>query len=147
MMFAAEMQDMRIRFENPRPDTPIGKQIISNEVLACAGKDVRGEESADGGIVVAALEVIEPGFVVVVIATVVEGVDGCQLACCTQYIAPGVVGVGGSQGVVRGFVDSDHITLQILHEVVSALQVVQSELYFVDEAISVFPAKLTSVFP
>ena len=106
-MFAVEMQDMRIRFESPGLDIPIGKQIIANEVLACAGKDVRGEESADGGIVVAALEVIEPGFVVVVIAPVAEGVYGCQFAGCRKDVAPGIVGVLHHHGV--GSIDNQFV--------------------------------------
>ena len=40
----------------------IRKHIASQEALTRRSKGIRIDESADGGIVVAALEVVEPGF-------------------------------------------------------------------------------------
>ena len=105
------------------------------------------DESADSGVIITGVQVVEPGFVVVVVAAVTEGVYGCQFSGSRKDVAPGIVGVGCHEGIIGRLIDFYHITLQVLDEVVSALQVVQSGLYFVDEAISVFPAKLTSVFP
>ena len=47
----------------------IGKHIVANKALAGGGEGIRIKESADLGIVIAALEVVEPGFLGIDIAT------------------------------------------------------------------------------
>ena len=91
--------------------------------------DLRIVITADGGVVVTGLQVVEPGFVIEVVATVAEGVDvrKCVRGCIgnivtitvfhAQNIAPGVVGVAGYQGAVA-LVDPEHVALQVLDEVV-----------------------------
>jgi hypothetical protein len=40
----------------------ICKHVVSNKSLTSAGKGIRIDEPADAGIVISALEVVEPGF-------------------------------------------------------------------------------------
>ena len=49
---------------NNRIITAICKHIVSHEALASACKGIRIDESADAGIVISALEVVEPGIYV-----------------------------------------------------------------------------------
>ncbi len=74
---------------------------ISAEQSSEIGSDapVRVNESADGGIVIAALEVVEACFGVEVVAPVADGVGGCEGAFGCQNVAPGVVGVSGEETV------------------------------------------------
>ena len=46
----------------------IRKHIVTQEALPRTRERIRIDESADGGIVISALEVVEPGFSVVVVA-------------------------------------------------------------------------------
>ena len=46
----------------------IGKHVITEKTLPRASKGIRIDESADGGIVISALEVVEPGFSGVAVA-------------------------------------------------------------------------------
>ena len=46
----------------------VGEHIAAEEALAGGGIGVGVDESADGGVVVAGLEVIEPGFLLRAIA-------------------------------------------------------------------------------
>ena len=46
----------------------IGKHVITEKTLPRASKGIRIDESADAGIVISALQVVEPGFSVVVVA-------------------------------------------------------------------------------
>ena len=47
---------------NHRIIVTICKHIVAKKTCSCTGQAVRSDESADGGIVVTALEVVEPGF-------------------------------------------------------------------------------------
>ncbi len=48
----------------------IRKRIITNIAHACAGIAIRVDEPTDCGVIVAALEIVEAGFLVLVVATV-----------------------------------------------------------------------------
>ena len=45
----------------------IRKHIVTQEILTRGGEGIRIDESADSGIVISALQVVEPGFSVVVV--------------------------------------------------------------------------------
>ena len=49
----------------------IHKHIVSQEALACGGEGIRIDESSDAGIVITALQVVEPGFSGITVAMVV----------------------------------------------------------------------------
>ena len=58
----------------------IGEHVIAQEALAGGGEGIGVEETAEVGIVISALEVIERCFLVIDIVTVAQGVqfaDGC----------------------------------------------------------------------
>ena len=83
--------------------------------LPSGGISIRVNESANGGIIVTALEVIEACFGVEVVAPVADGVGCGEGAFGCQDVAPGVVGVGGKDRSVGG----DHalyIALLVLYE-------------------------------
>ena len=83
---------------------------------------VRADKSADLGIVIAALEVVEAGDVVVDIAAVAEGVivsNGVvEISAGLGDIAPGIVGVSGDDSA-EGIQNAHHIALQIDYIVVA----------------------------
>ena len=68
-------------------------------------------------IVVSALEVVEAGFGVVVVASVAERVDLCHGAGGVGNLTPGVVGVAGNQG--SAFIEqTKNVTLQVQNVVI-----------------------------
>ena len=75
---------------------------------------IRRDESADFGIVVAAVQVIEPGLRIVVVPAVTERVDIQDFrADLRQKITPSVIFVQPEQ-VPAGIIDADDIALQVL---------------------------------
>ena len=70
---------------------------MSDNSLTGGKENVRGDEPAGGGIVVAALEVVPARLFVVDIAPVTEGLictyRVCQAARCGNDLAPTVVGI------------------------------------------------------
>ena len=72
-------------------------------------------ESANSGVIVAALEVVEACFGVEVVASVSDGVRCGEGSFGCQNIAPGVVGVGGKDRAI-GRDDSLHVALLVLYE-------------------------------
>ena len=91
---------------------------MSDNALTGARKCVRVDESTNRRVVVAGLQVVEVGLVIVVVASVAEGVQVCKSAGFGQDIAPGVVGIAGDLGMIGCTVDPHHIALQILDKVV-----------------------------
>ena len=84
------------------------------------------DEAAGFGVVVAGLEVVEAGFLIVDVAAVAEGVvltqGGGEGAGGTENIAPGVVGIPDYH-CAGGVHDGNHVALQIGDVVVqSAVQ-------------------------
>ena len=67
---------------------------MADNSLTGGGVGVGGDESADGGVEITGLELIEPGFFVVVVATIAQGIDFCQGAGSGQDLAVGIVRVG-----------------------------------------------------
>jgi hypothetical protein len=49
--------------------TAVGKHVIAQQALTCTYKHIRIDESAPGGIVISALEIIEPGAYGTLLAT------------------------------------------------------------------------------
>ena len=82
---------------------------------------VRRDEPSPLGAVVSGVAVVQAGVVIVVIATVTDGVGVCHIVAGglagIGAVAPGVVQILGLQRAV-GIVDSNHIALQIPLEVV-----------------------------
>ena len=85
---------------------------MPQEALTGGGVGVGVDESADGGVVVAGLEVIEPGFGVVDVAAVAQGIDFCQGAGSGQDLAVGIVGVGGYDLLIA-VQDRQNIALEV----------------------------------
>ena len=52
----------------------IGKHIISKDTLTGGDEGVCIDESAPGGVVITGLEIIQPGFLVVDLTTIAQGV-------------------------------------------------------------------------
>ena len=76
----------------------IRKHIHPNKALSGRGQAVGVDEAVGYGVIISALEIIEAGFGVVVVAPVAEGIDLCHGAGGVGELTPGVVGVAGNQG-------------------------------------------------
>ena len=77
---------------------------------SCIG--IRIEESTDGGVVVSGLEVVEPRFIIVVVAAVAERVNLCEGAGGGDDVAVGVLVVAG-YGCAIGINELHYIALQV----------------------------------
>ena len=90
--------------------------------MTSGDESIRIEESADLGVIVAALEIVEAGFGIVDIAPVAQGVVGSQGAGHgtggAEDVAPGIISVGydSCSGDVQ---DRRYITLEVGGVVVS----------------------------
>ena len=73
---------------------------------------IRINEPTNGGIIVSALEVVEPGFLVVDIPTVAQRVDICQRAGCGDDLPVGVI-VVACDNVLAGVHNPHHVPLQV----------------------------------
>ena len=94
----------------------IRKHIVPEQACSGAAVGVRIDEPLHNRVVISALQVIEPGFGVVVVAAVAEGVQICVVAGFGQHIAPGVVGILGIDSVLATLVfELHHIALGIEH--------------------------------
>ena len=91
----------------------ICKHIVTQEILSCRSKGIRIDESAGTGIVVTALQVVEPGFSVVVVATVADGIDRCQRTARLKNIAPCVILVLCNSCAVTTVDNTNNIALLI----------------------------------
>ena len=80
--------------------------------LAGGGVAVGVDEPADGGVIIAALEVVEAGFIVLIVATIPQGVDLRHSAGRGQHLAVGVVGIR-RHPVAVAVHQVHHITLEI----------------------------------
>ena len=70
------------------------KHIKSGKALPGAGVAIRVDKSADFGVVVAGLEIIETRFGVVIVTTITERVNLCEVTCCGNDFAVWVVVIG-----------------------------------------------------
>ena len=104
-----------LKFAIYRIDQTISIKI--EPVIVCWFKiihTIRRDKSSDFGIVVAAVQVVESGFRIVVVPTIAERVDIQDLrADLRQKVAPRIVFVQPEQ-VPAGIIDADDIALQIL---------------------------------
>ena len=81
----------------------ICKHIIPKNAMSGTGITVRIDKSADLGIIVSGLQVVEPSLLIVVISTITQGVQVCQIAGLGNDVAEGVVLVcsNGRWGMCR----------------------------------------------
>ena len=90
-----------------------------------ASKRICIDETTDAGIVISALQVIEPGFSVVVVATVTDWValaDLRQAAFGSKQVAPRIIAILSYRGT-RLINDPDNIALLVQHiEVISLIE-------------------------
>ena len=95
---------------------------MPQDALPCRGVAICIYKSANGGVVISALQVVEAGLGVVVVAAVAEGVGVCQGAGGGEDFAVGVVGVGGC-GAAFFVYEAQHIALEVgdvvVHRVVN----------------------------
>ena len=87
---------------------------IGVDVVCTIGRD----KSAPFGIVIPRVEIVEPCFVVVVVAAVKDAVYACDLVvCCVDdlVITPSVVSVF-CRNVTVGIIDSYDVTANIFHK-------------------------------
>ena len=91
--------------------------IKIESVIECRFKvfeAIRRDESPDFGIVIAAVQVIESGFRIVVVPAIAERVDIQDLrADLRQKVTPRIVFVQPEQ-IPAGIIDADDIALQVL---------------------------------
>ena len=94
---------------NHRAVVAVREHIRSNKALASACVAIRIDEPSDCRVVVSALEIIEAGFVIVIVAAIAKGVEICKggagglfvdevIAAAVEdagQFSPRVVGVGG----------------------------------------------------
>ena len=95
---------------------------MPKKTLSGTGERIRIDKSTDAGIVISALEVVEPGISVVVVAAVANGIDladGVLVGAGDgKDVAPGVVLVL-TKGCAQIAHDPDHIALLVQNIVVS----------------------------
>ena len=101
---------------------------MSQDTLACRRKCVRIEESADAGIIISGLEVIEFGLLVVYVATVAQGVDHAEgiskHSGGAQNVAIRVIFVAHNN-CARSVHDGHYVTLEIGDVIVGSTVVLQ----------------------
>ena len=107
-------------YKNSRVIQTVGKHIVAGNSLAGGGVGVSIDESTDSGIVISALEIIEPGLGIVVIAAVAEGVDICVGAGGLDGIAVGIVLVVG-RSISVDIHQPNYIALQVRNVVVNSV--------------------------
>ena len=85
----------------------VRKHIVPNNALACGRIPIRIDKPTPARVIVPALQVLQPGFCIVDIPAVAQGVGRAKRRChCTgggQRIAPCVVGVARGDGSLRRF--------------------------------------------
>ena len=87
----------------------IGEHICSDKALTCGSVAIRVNKAVHCRVIIAALQIIEAGFYVIVIPTVAQGVPvgqgraggllihqaGAVAVGNANELAPGIVGIGG----------------------------------------------------
>lgn len=105
----------------------IGKQIVARKGGACTNvrSGISIDEKANGRIVISALQVVEPGLSVIVVATVTDGVNMAnirQVLFINQKVAPGIIAIL-SNCSTRLINDTDNIALLVQHiEIISLIE-------------------------
>ena len=94
----APRQSPSVIFQHHRIIVAIGKHVIAHNALSSADVDVRADEPAPRRIIVPARQIIQPGFGIVEVTPIAQGVaiaqDACHGAGGGEQLAPSVVGVG-----------------------------------------------------
>lgn len=85
---------------------------MANNTLASCCIAIRINEPTNGGVVIPALEVVEPGFLVVDIPTVAQRVDICQRARSGNDFPVRVI-VVACDNVLAGVHNPHHVPLQV----------------------------------
>ena len=94
----------------------VRKHIEPGEALAGAAVGVGVEEALDDWVVISALQIVEPGFGIAVVAPVAQRIDVCDGAGLGEHIAPGVVAILGVDLVLFALVVKlHHVTLCVEH--------------------------------
>ena len=70
------------------------------------------EESTNRWVIVSALEVVEPGFLVIDVPTIPQGVDACQGSRCRDDLAIGIVVIAGHHRTT-GVHNAHYVALEI----------------------------------
>ena len=103
---------------------------------------VRRNESAPLGGVVSGVAVIQAGIIIVVVATVTDGVGVGNIVAGSLAgngaITPGIIQILCLQGAV-GVVDSHHIALEVSLEVVEVAYTAGGQLHTNDAATNILP--------
>ena len=96
-------------------------QIICRSVVFCKENICRVSinKPTNTRIIISALEIVQPNFLVVVVRTISEGVDICDAnrILRNSTYAPSIIGIS-CNGFCVLVNDSDYVTLQVLYEVV-----------------------------
>ena len=115
-------------YKSYRTIIAISEHICAEDTLASGSQTIRIDESSQSGVVVAALQIVEAGFHVEVVAAIAQGVElgdmrignGVALAVGgAQRLAPGIVGILGDgvqiidPALACVLHELDNITLQI----------------------------------
>ena len=94
----------------------IRKHIEPGEALSRATVGIRIQETLNYGVVISALQIVEPSFGIAVVAPVAQRVDVGQAAGLGEHVAPGVVGILSIDLVLLALVvELDHVTLGVEH--------------------------------
>ena len=90
----------------------VGKHVGTNKALACRQISIRIHEPAHKGIVVAGFEVVQPGLLVEVVASVPQGVHFRHRAGAAHGEAPGVVPILRGGEALRVY-KAQHVALEV----------------------------------
>ena len=90
----------------------ICEHIVSIQALASRGVIIGTDKSPHHRVIVSALEVIEPGFLVVHICPIPQRVDICQGSRCGEDFAIGIIVIAGDYGAA-GVHNPHHIALEV----------------------------------
>ena len=90
----------------------IHPHVIPNNTLPSGSIAIRIDKPPHHRVIVSALEVIEPGFLVVHVSTVAQGVDACQGSRCRDDLAIGIVVIAGRHRTA-GVHNAHYVALEI----------------------------------
>ena len=90
----------------------IHPHVIPNNTLPSGSIAIRIDKPPHHRVIVSALEVIGPGFLVVHVSTVAQGVDACQGSRCRDDLAIGIVVIAGHHRTT-GVHNPHHVTLEV----------------------------------
>ena len=117
---------------NHRIISAIREHIVSGKALPCTNKSIRIDESAQAGVIVAALEVVHICAKIQHIAAVAEGVDLCQQVSLLRVVG-GIVAFAVAlimevdEPVALAVSNACHVTLQTEDIVVDFFVVCQGQ--------------------